>query len=338
MLSKSLKEAVQRCQQGEKIGASVYQREKVPGKNEFFLFIKPSVTAQDAAIRLEEIITLVEERMHDFGLRVHDISVFSGPYLAANKIMEGHYGVINRFAQDPTTIPAEAKDRFEEIFGLPFDNAKVFGGITFMKHHPAVSAKALDYLWENVPSHRLGGGCYCASFSIKGEHCFVINGFFPSQLLKYNKEGASIIAYRISGDLNWHRARHAFVGTTNPEVAKEGSIRRLLLENKEKLGLKSVTQASNGIHLSAGPVEGLVELLRFYREGNKKHVADFVFGRLLLAHFTADEIEGFLANEEIKANGKVQSIFDFTEEKDSQEVITLLKTIDFNAEHLKHRA
>ncbi len=325
MLSKSLKEVVQRCQQGEKIGTSVYQTEKVPGKNEFLLFIKPSVTAQDAAIRLEDIIALVEERIHAFGLQVHDISVFSGPYLAAHKIMEGHYGVINRFAQNPDAIPEEAKERFEVAFGLPFDKAKVFGGITFMKHYPAVSAKALDYLWENVPSHRLGGGCYCASFSIRDERCFVINGFFPSQLLKYNKVGASIIAYRISGDLNWRRARHDFVGTTNPEVAKEGSIRKLLLENKEKLGLKSVTQAGNGIHLSAGPVEGLVELLRFYRGGSHKDLGNFVFGRLLLEHFTADKIDGFLANEEVEADEKVQSIFDFTEEKDSQEVITLLK-------------
>ncbi len=38
------------------------------------------------------------------------------------------------------------------------------------------------------------------------------------------------------------------------------ALRREFLDNQAKLGLAEVSQGVNGVHLSAGPVEALVEL------------------------------------------------------------------------------
>ena len=45
--------------------------------------------------------------------------------------------------------------------------------------------------------------------------------------------------------------------SSNPIKANKGSIRKTLLDNKDLYGLKEVSQGANGVHLSAGAVEGL---------------------------------------------------------------------------------
>lgn len=51
-----------------------------------------------------------------------------------------------------------------------------------------------------------------------------------------------------------------------------GSIRAELLKNKEATGMIDVNMSSNGVHMSAGPLEGLVELQRFMStEGTLTH-------------------------------------------------------------------
>jgi hypothetical protein len=135
----------------------------------------------------------------------------------------------------------------------------------------------------------------------------------------------------LSGDISWSDARTNLIGATFPDDAKKGSIRRELLDKKEEFGLDEVSQAYNGVHLSAGPVESLVELCRFNSNFSKKNMIktydDFTFGKTLSKYFDEVEIESILANENIIQNEKSISIFDLTEEKDSSEAIALLKMI-----------
>ena len=59
--------------------------------------------------------------------------------------------------------------------------------------------------------------------------------------------------------------------------------------NKEKFGLDEVSASQNGFHLSAGPVEGLVELMRYgsdFSTGEIKKPSDFSFGKELLRVFS----------------------------------------------------
>lgn len=58
-----------------------------------------------------------------------------------------------------------------------------------------------------------------------------------------------------------------------------GSIRAELLKNKEKSGMVAVNIASNGVHMSAGPLEGLVELQRFLSDWD----AGIFFGHRLVS-------------------------------------------------------
>ena len=116
--------------------------------------------------------------------------------------------------------------------------------------------------------------------------------------------------------------------SSNPIKANKGSIRKTLLDNKDLYGLKEVSQGANGVHLSAGAVEGLVELIRYnsdFSTGNLKSHSDFLFGKKLEQQFTKIQIDEIIENKNIEINGKKISTFDLTEEMNSNDSINALK-------------
>ncbi len=119
-----------------------------------------------------------------------------------------------------------------------------------------------------------------------------------------------------------------FIGKTNPADAAKGSLRNDLLQNHARYGVRSVSPSRNGFHLSAGPVEGLVELIRYcsdFSRNREKTTEDFIFGRQLMSSFTDAEIGKICENGLVTYNGKKISVFDLTEEKNNDSALELLK-------------
>ena len=87
--------------------------------------------------------------------------------------------------------------------------------------------------------------------------------------------------------------------------------------------------SKNCVHISAGPVQGLVELIRFnsdYRNDNKiLSYKDFSFGKLLKEKYSTEKIKQILDNKIIDINDKKVSLFDLTEGKNSQEAYELIQ-------------
>jgi hypothetical protein len=132
----------------------------------------------------------------------------------------------------------------------------------------------------------------------------------------------------LAGNTDWSVARNDFIGKTNPLEAKPGSIRYELLSRKETLDLDAVNSSWNGVHLTAGPVEALVEIMRYSScfEKNKLILpGDIFFGKKLLEEFGSETTSKFLDNCNVQYEGKYYSVFDLTEEKNPDEAIRLLK-------------
>ncbi|NJM16320.1 MAG: hypothetical protein HC896_13935 [Bacteroidales bacterium] len=113
-------------------------------------------------------------------------------------------------------------------------------------------------------------------------------------------------------------------------AAKEGSIRSTLAGRTQELGLQAITSSWNGVHLSAGPVEALVELIRYssdFESGETCSIADFSFGKSLQENFPKETIDKILANATVSYKGKQTSVFDLTEEKNAHEALELLKDV-----------
>ena len=166
--------------------------------------------------------------------------------------------------------------------------SKVLGSLQFLQQYPSFTPDSLQQLWQQSQTAKLSGGNYCALVKAGGEDVYLINGFHPKQLIHFTAEGRMIITFKLTGNLDWAVARNQFIGKTNPADAAPGSLRNELLVNKEKFGLNEVSASQNGFHLSAGPVEGLVELMRYgsdFSADEIKKPADFSFGRQLIESF-----------------------------------------------------
>ena len=331
-LTAIISDAVTQVQKGSFDLKEIYTNQETPvGKNEFLFFIKPEITIPSDKIRLNKILELIRNKIQDFGFTIHNIKILSAAYLNRHDIIAQHYGVINKIASNAVGNMSEgAKDKFKEFFGEDVQYAKVLGGIEFLAHYPDFNPNSIDFLLQNIEAKKLAGGTYCAKIKMDNEIVYLVNGFHPRQLKQFTEKGRSIIVMTLSSDLNWKEARTNFIGATNPEAAMEGSIRRTLLEQKDALGLDEISQGVNGVHLSAGPVEGLVELRRYNTDFSKnedKAFTDFSFGRKLQEQFTAEQLEKIISNENVVVDGKVTSIFDITEEMNADEAIATLKSV-----------
>ena len=298
-------------------------------KNEYLLFLKPEITMPSETIQLEAVIDLILDRMDDFGFVIHDVRILAASYLEAFNLIDQHYGVISLISNHGQNAMTEsAKANFKALYGVEVDDSKVLGGMEFLRKYPFFNYHSLDCLWQNSENIRLGSGTYVEKLRIDQEVVYLLNAFHPKQLRHFTEQGRSIVLFNISGDRPWKEARESFAGATDPRKAAEGSLRRLLMEQKEALGLPDVSQSFNGIHLSAGPVEALIELHRFdsdhSRPEGEADFKDFSFEKELIRAF-GEIPEALLNNETINVDDKFITVFDLTENLDSEDALCILK-------------
>lgn len=298
-------------------------------KNDFLFFIKPEILLLEDRTAQMKIIELIIDRISAIGLFINEVNVLSAFYLKKYNIITQHYGVINRISDDvKKNISETAKEKFYSVYNTPFDQAEVFGSLEFLREFPEFTPLTLDYLWQNKKFEKLAGGTYVLDLTFNGRKVFLINGFHPRQLDHFTRSGRCIVTFTLSGDLSWKEARNHFIGITDPARAEEGSLRRYFYDNASQLGLPAISASWNGVHLSAGPVEALVELIRYnsdFSSGKTKQAGDYAFGKELISAFGEKQMENILSNINMMVDGKNISVFDLTEEKDSDEALAIIK-------------
>lgn len=329
MVTKIL-DAAQKAHNNTLYFEELFSQEIESGKNQFLMFIKPEILLKGPQFKNKEMIELVLKKIEEFGLKIHNIKALGAKYLDENNIIAQHYGVINKIANDAKgTLSDAAKAKFKELYGKDFNEAKVIGGLEFLRAYPEFTPYTADILWQAQVSKKLAGGTYAEEVKLDDEVIYLINGFHARQIHHFTQAGRGIIVLTVSGNTSWEKARDDMIGNTFPERANKGSIRGEFYAQKDFFGLPEVSIANNGVHLSAGPVEGLIELIRYntnFSDKNKqKTMKDYAFGRQLIDAFGEEKAQKILANPNLDVDGKSISIFDLTEMKDSDEAIELLK-------------
>ena len=107
---------------------------------------------------------------------------------------------------------------------------------------------------------------------------------------------------------------------SSAHINTTGSIRRTILDDYKKLGLKTKPNTGdNGVHASASPFEGLAERCNWLGAT----VDDDMFGKgLLAAGVSKDTIKKWSGDSQVSvdgetAEGKTMSVFDTLEDLDS---------------------
>ena len=246
----------------DRIVASPYNND-LNRRNELLFFFKPEVTILPEP-QFRSVLNLAFEIFEKYSLLPTGAFVLSGQYMDAHDLAAQHYGVINQIARKGADgLSSLAQTKFKEAFQVPLEKAHVLGAFEFMKKYPFFDAVSLNVLWENCGNTKLAGGTYCAEVFVLGKMIYLLNGFHPFQLRHLTDKDSSIVVIVFQSDTSWASLRTEMLGATNPEKATDGSLRKILLERRNELGLIEVSQAYNCAHLSAGPLEAIVEIQRF---------------------------------------------------------------------------
>jgi hypothetical protein len=178
-------------------------------------------------------------------------------------------------------------------------------------------------LFSNAKVSRLGAGTYAGQVRIDGSTVVILNGFHPRQLSFFTAPDAVCAFLHGSSPTDWEVLRTQLIGATDPSQAAAESLRGILYADPASFGLSTVNSNFNGVHMSAGPLEGLGELDRFF--GEVQQVTDWSFARTLAAAGASpDAVLELLENPVIETDGERGTAFDLTEGVNPEPAATLL--------------
>jgi len=285
------------------------------GTNEAFVFIKPHAVN-------DKVIGLVTGALLCQGFQITGQGVISSEQIDSDSLIDNHYYAIASKATllQPKELNVPA-DKFKAKFGIGWQEA-LDAGVVYNAMDGGkklgMDATQLEEAWrlakvENDACIKFGGGFYCS----KIQDIYIFNGFFMSMRNKYVAAGKSIAWFTVSWDANtlsWEDFRGKVLGPTNPADAPATSVRGIIYNNWESLGLAAQPDTGdNGVHASASPFEGLAERANWL----KADVATDGFGKQLIeAGVSADTIKAWSVDPQVKydADGKMGSLFDALED------------------------
>lgn len=300
-------------------------------QNEFCLFLKPEVTELPDD-QISAVAAVIDEVLEAYGVEISAAVALGGPYISRNRLAQLHYGVINTISRlGLAALSAGAKQELERHFRP--DDIDVLGAHQFLDRYPFFTPTALAVFYDNLENLKLGGGAHCVHSIVRGRNTVILNGFHPEQLEFYENPRAKLFVFAMKTSATWHDLRARMTGSTNPQRAETGSIRARLLEDRARLGLKEVSSGRNCVHVSAGPLEAMVEIARYFTDHSRERslrVHDTTFGRRLAALGLERDHIDFISTNPAMGEGEV-SAFDLTEELDSEDaarkLASLLKSI-----------
>lgn len=300
-------------------------------KHNFVVFLKPELTAVDQNVRIGQVLQVILYALAKWNVEIGAVRVLSSEYLRQYNVIGGHYGILNKVSKKgAAVISFNVRQRIMERYADDLNKgAEILGAHEFLERFPSISAFDLRTRGDIAGAIKLEHGTHCARVEVDGRIFLVLNPFHPYQLEYYTHSGRAIVVFECCSHGSWMFLRKELAGATNPAEAAEGSIRRSLLDNRKKLQLVAFGQGYNGIHLSAGPLEGMVDVQRFFSEdseGLRIALHETCFGQLLLsAGLSIEKLQALAQNAMLINQGRELRAFDLTEEMDAKWAVKELK-------------
>lgn len=300
--------------------------EKQFGSNEFIFMLKPELTLLGEGVRTDKILTDLFEVMQEWDIRINSCCVMSGSYLKENRIIENHYRVLNRISRlGWRGCATSSQKRLMDAFKLSTSNiVEIYGAFEFMDKFPNLTPDILEILNSNIECKKIGNGFYAVNVIVEDKAYIILNAFHPAQVQWFTKEQHSVVVFACTSDAHFPNLRKYFFGTTAPEKSPEGTLRSLLLKNKNHYGLDIVSTRLNGFHMSPGNLEGMYAIKLYFGRNNLLTLENTIYGRLLKEH-GVENAEMFIDNPEVPYSGSRTPIFDLTEDLNWDESIVIIQ-------------
>ena len=293
-------------------------------QNTALVFVKPHA-ATDACE------SFVRDHLAAAGIRVVDAGVKAAAEIEAAKLIDQHYGSLARIAMElqpaDVALSPAAEEAFAETYEVDWSTA--LGSA--LRNDEAMSKLGVDGLelepmWRGGVQCKLAPGTYVSRLDGVSEPLYTLNGFYPAMRQAYVADGSEVrylVCEWNEADLSWQSFRREVIGATNPADAAPGSARAELLAKWADLGLPAApTLGNNGVHASAGPLEGLKE--RCVWAGSS--LATDALAQALVggANVPPATLQRWLDdNPVVTLGGETDKIYDLTEEMGTDAVLAL---------------
>jgi UMP-CMP kinase len=291
--------------------------------NTAFVFIKPHAVN-------DSVQDLVKQHFLAHEIEIVRQGSMTSEHISKHGLIDSHYAALAENAVKVTPgdlgVAAGTKLMFEAQFGCAWDKAleegKLMNLAGFQDQFPDMSVEAIENKWRAGKALKLAPGTYVGH--MKDEDVFVVNAFYGQMRQKYIQPGASMVWFVVKfseATLSWQRFRGNIIGATDPTKAGSGSLRGKILANWKELGLTTVpNMGDNGVHASAGPVEGLKERMVWLSNTMETDPA----GRAMIkAGVSPALLEAWCSNSVCEIAGKKDKAFDLLEDIDTSEAIRL---------------
>ncbi|MBM3705772.1 MAG: nucleoside-diphosphate kinase [Actinobacteria bacterium] len=322
---------------GDKILESVASDKKITlieqfstsGKeNETLFFLKPEFFQIPDIESIKRLLLLIFKKIDEFEIEISGIATLTGSFLAGSKIIERHYGFINKMSVSGSKI-VNGYDKVKIMEALSLGDLKdykILGGHEAVNRYGSIDEKMLTELWYSKEAKRIGEGFYIQPHTINGDKVILINGFHPNQIRHYTNPASRIVLFLLSTDTDWFTLRNNFVGDTFPERAAPGSIRALLYRDSGRYGIGSINVANNFVHASSGPYDAVFEICNFV--GNLEGINYCRYNtniyKLMIEKFKLAESDFLkcLENPAIKTDDSETDLFTITKNKNTFDAIS----------------
>jgi len=299
----------------------------VSGKtNSAFVFIKPHACN-------DKVQDLVKEHFKRNGINVTGEGSLDAKTIDEKLLIDTHYGAIASKAVKLTPaelhVPDKGKADFKKLFGESWDDAVKTGKVLNAKQAAeklGMNGAELEKIWRSakpgVSLVKFGGGFYCGKIK---DDLYVMNGFYMNMRSAYTTPPAKIHYFTVqwpTDTLSWEAFRQDILGATNPTTAQEGSVRRIIYSNWQKLGLDhEPNTGDNGVHASASPFEALSERNNWLGQD----ITTDAYGKgLIAAGIDVETIKEYAQDPQVSFEGKKGSLFDYLEDLSADECLQRL--------------
>ena len=296
-------------------------------ENELVLFMKPELFMGFDPNSIRQSAALVLDKLAEFQAEIHGIMLVGGKFLADQKIMDRHYGYINKLSKSASKMLSDGDlAKVSAALGLrSLSGIDLLGGHEYMDKYPWETVDELDRVWFSKKSIKIRSGFYIQLYEKNGNSFVLVNGFHPAQLNHFTHPDHRTALFLLHSNTVWKTLRNDMVGNTYPEKAGPASIRGSLYADPARFGLEKVDISVNGVHLSAGPYEGVFELLNFfsslYPEASRP--LPLLVKRLVAAGLPVSEALAVKNNPPLTIAGKATDLFSATEDLDTTPSIEL---------------
>jgi hypothetical protein len=295
-------------------------------QNELVLFMKPELQMVSDPAFIRQSALLVLQKLAEYKAEVHGIAIVGGQFLADNGIMDRHYGYINHLSKQASKVLG-AEDLAKIAAGLDLPSIAgipLYGGHEYLASHPTESIANLSDYWFSKKAIKIRSGFYIQQYEKNGAPFILVNGFHPSQLNHFTAPDHRIVLFLVHSNTSWRALRNDMVGNTFPEKAASDSIRGAFYTNPTQFGLTKVDISQNGAHLSAGPFEGVFEVLNFFGslyERAAEKPLPLLIRRLMARGLSAEAALKVRANPAVTLGEKATDLFSATEDFETDEAI-----------------